>query len=155
MITVLKWLKSLREPKEKRIAFIDGDQVLDQLLNAYSKHVAETNTETHFIKLGAFDNTPKKLKKFPEINEVYLTGFTKKKEVTDKYIAAFINKAINEGYNHITVISSDYDFIDIFKMAVILDDKASKLVFRMIMPKMLGRASHLPSKIANIEIIKG
>ena len=152
---MFKWLKSLRGPKQKRIAFIDGDQDLSKLLDTYSKHIAGTNTETHFIKAGAYDCKPRKLNRYPEINTVYLSGFTNGKEITDKYIATFITKAINDGYNHITVISSDYDFIDIFKMAVILDDKASELVFRMVMPMMRGKVATMPRQIANIEIIKG
>lgn len=141
-------------PKEKRIAFIDGDQSLYHVLSSYHKHIKDTPTETHFIKCGAYDSKPRRLKKYPEINEVYLSGFTAGKEITDKYIAAFINKAINDGFNHITVISSDYDFIDIFKMAVILDEKNINITFRMIMPVAKGRAKQLPAKIANIEIIR-
>jgi hypothetical protein len=149
MIKLFNWFK-----KDRRIAFIDGDQPLNQVINSYNKHVKGTKTETHFIKAGGFDSKPKLLKKYPEINEVYLNGFTHGKEITDKYIATFINKAINDGFNHLTVISSDYDFIDIFKMAVILDEKNLNLTFRMIMPAAKGRARHLPHKLANIEIIR-
>ena len=73
------------------------------------------------------------------------------KEITDKFIAAYIQKAIADKFNSITVVSSDYDFIDIFKMAAQISD-TSKLKFRMIVPHAVGRLRD--TKIAGVEIIK-
>jgi len=151
---MLKLFRKIWPKKEKRIAFIDGDQDLQQLMNAYNKHIVGTDTQTHFIRAGAYVKEPKLLKNLPEINKIYLQGFRRGKEITDKYIGAFIQKAISDGYNHITVISSDYDFIDIFKMAIILDKRSEELTFRMIVPNAIGRLADLPTQVANIEIVK-
>ena len=142
--------------KEKRIAFIDGDQAISAYLSAYEKHIANTNTETHLIRIKKLEDAePKRLRKIDEkINKIYLEGFTARKEVVDKFIVAYIQKSIASGYNHITVVSSDYDFIDIFKMATMLDEKSSNITFRLIIPYAQGRLLELPEKMLNIEIIK-
>ncbi len=141
--------------RTKKIAFIDGDQNIPQALKAYEKYVANTGTETHFIKMKETNhNEPKILRNVAGMNKIYLAGMTAKKEVTDKFIGAYIQRAVSEGYREITVISNDYDFIDMFKMAVQVDSAASKVTFRMIMPKAQGRAANLPEKLLNIEIIK-
>jgi hypothetical protein len=143
--------------RERKIAFIDGDQRLPGLIKAYQEHVVGTNTETHLIRLMSKsdrNNEPHILRNIEGINKIYLEGFTTGKEVTDKFIGAYIQKAISDGYTHITVISGDYDFIDIFKMAAIVDKKASKLTFRMIVPNAQGRVKDLPDQLLNIEIIK-
>lgn len=141
--------------RRKKIAFIDGDQNVHQVLKAYEKYVANTGTETHFIQLKPEGhNEPKLLRNRSDFNKIYLAGMTAKKEVVDKFISAYIQRAVSEGYKEITVISSDYDFIDIFKMAVQVDPNASRVTFRMIIPKAQGRAAELPEKLLNIEIIK-
>lgn len=150
---MFKFLDIFRKPK--KIAFIDGDQPIPQLLKSYTKYVANTGTETHLIKMKEdCHNEPKLLRNRNDFNKIYLTGMTSGKEVVDKFIGAYIQRAVSEGYKEITVISSDYDFIDIFKMAVQVDPNASKVSFRMIIPKAEGRAKELPAKIMNIEIIK-
>lgn len=150
MFKVFGWFK-----RERRIAFIDGDQDLPVLLAAYQKHVAGTNTETHLVRLKSNNAPePKVLRKLKDVNKIYLAGFTKGKEVTDKFIGAYIQKAIADGYTHVTVVSSDYDFIDIFKMCAIVEEKATKLTFRMIVPNAKGRLKDLPDQLLNIEIIK-
>lgn len=150
---MFKFLDIFRKPK--KIAFIDGDQNIPQMLKAYTKYVANTGTETHFIKLKEENhNEPKVLKKYQDMNKIFLSGMTSGKEVVDKFIGAYIQRAVSEGYKEITVISCDYDFIDIFKMAVRVDPNASKVTFRMIIPKAQGRACELPSQLLNIEIIK-
>lgn len=147
---MFKWFK-----RERKIAFIDGDQHLPGILKAYQQHVVGTNTETHLIRLKSLKaGEPHVLRNVKGINKIYLDGFTTGKEVTDKFIGAYIQKAISDGYTHITVISSDYDFIDIFKMAAIVDKKASKLTFRMVIPNAQGRLKDLPDQLLNIEIIK-
>lgn len=146
---------SLFKSKEKRIAFIDGDQGIHGLIHAYHTYIANTNTETHFIRLRNSGGEPKGLKRLPtEVNRIYLEGFRTGKEIVDKYIAAYIQKAVTEGYTHITIVSSDYDFFDIFKMAVLVDDRASLLTFKLIVPKAEGMIKTLPHQVANIEIIK-
>lgn len=142
--------------KEKRIAFIDGDQSIHGYLKAYDDHIAGTDTETHLIRMKkAQDNEPKRLRKIDEkINKIYLDGFTSKKEVVDKFIGAYIQKAIADGYNDITVVSSDYDFVDIFKMAMIMDKKTAKVNFRLIVPNPQGKMNDLSEKNLNIEIVK-
>jgi hypothetical protein len=141
--------------RTKKIAFIDGDQPIPGALNAYQKYIANTGTETHFIRMQpTYHQEPKMLRGRNDINRIYLSGLTAKKEVTDKFIGAYIQRAVSEGYREITVISNDYDFIDIFKMAVQVDSAASKVTFRMIMPKAQGRAVDLPAKMLNIEVIK-
>lgn len=150
---MFNFLNFFRKPK--KIAFIDGDQAIHQVLNAYDKYVAGTGTETHFIRMKEEGhNEPKALRKYKDLNRIFLAGMTAKKEVVDKFIGAYIQRAVSEGYKEITVISSDYDFIDIFKMAVQVDPNASKVTFRMIIPKAQGRAAELPTKMLNIEIIK-
>lgn len=143
--------------KEKRIAFIDGDQPIQQYMDSYVKHVADSNTDTYLIRLKkTTDNEPKRLRKIDKrINKIYLSHLTGQKEVVDKFICGYIQKAIANGYKHITVISSDYDFIDIFKMSLIInDDVTDKVKFRLIVPKASGRMLELPDQILNIEIIK-
>lgn len=148
-------IKFLSFFRKKKIAFIDGDQPIHQTLKAYHKYVANTGTETHFIRVkDQAHNEPKAIRKEKEINRIYLSGLTAKKEVTDKFIGAYIQKAVSEGYREITVISNDYDFIDMFKMAIQIDENATKVTFRMIIPKAMGRAAELPEKLLNIEIIK-
>ena len=142
---------------DKRIAFIDGDQPIEGILSAYNRYVANTNTETHVVRLSNGGAIPKKLKSFNgdgHVNKIYLNGFKTGKEVVDKFIAGYIQRAVNEGYTHISVISSDYDFIDIFRMAVQIDEKANNVSFHMIIPNPIGSVRNAPAKIANITITK-
>ena len=142
-------------PAVKKIAFIDGDQPLTEVLKAYHKHVANTGTETHLIRATtAGHGEPRQLRSENDFNKIYLEGMSGKKEVTDKFIAGFIQKAVSDGYTHITVISSDYDFIDIFKMAVMIDPHASEVTFRIIVPHGQGRLKNLPNQIANVQVVK-
>jgi len=147
---MFKWFK----PKAiKKIAFLDGDQQLAGLLDAYGKYLV--GTETHLIRLECATHAePKILRKVLDINKIYLSGLSGGKEIVDKFIAAYIQKAVHDGYGHITVVSSDYDFIDIFKMAVILNPEAADVTFRIIVPHAQGRMVDTPDKIANIEIVK-
>lgn len=153
-LDMIKNLIKLFKPRRK-IAFIDGDQSIPESLAAYNEHVANTGTETYFIRLkDARHGEPRAMRKVEGINKIYLSGMTSKKEVVDKFISAYIQRAVSEGYSEITVISSDYDFIDIFKMAVQVDPRAMNITFRMIIPMARGRLENLPDKIMNIEIIK-
>lgn len=152
---MFKWFKK----RERRIAFIDGDQSLPDVLRAHQKHIVGTDTETHLVRLLSpqkdRDTEPRILRGVVGINKIYLGGFSTGKEVTDKFIGAYIQKAISDGYTHISVISSDYDFIDIFKLAIVLDDRAKNLTFRMIVPtKASKRLNEMPDRLLNIEIVR-
>lgn len=150
-----KMIRMFKRPKERKIAFIDGDQAIDKALAAYDKYVANTGTETHFIRIKRdAEREPHVLRGRTDLNKIFLT-YSSGKEVVDKFIAGYIQRALSEGYTHITVISNDYDFIDIFKMAVQINDSATKVTFSLIAPNATGRLANLPPKVANIDVIKG
>ena len=152
---IAKWFKREQLPQVKKIAFIDGDQPLPSVLRAYEKYVANTGTETHLIRaIAPNSEIPKLLRNNDEINKIYLRGYAAGKEVTDKYIAGMIQKAVADGYNHITVISSDYDFLDIFKMAVQINPVLESATMRLIAPRAEGKLARVASQVANIEVIK-
>lgn len=139
--------------KEKRIAFLDGDQPLAGMMRAYDLHVKGTNTETHLVRLLQDGNEPKCLRKIdPKINKMYLQGYRTGKEATDKFIGQWIQKALTEGFNHITVVSSDYDFIDTFKMCAQLNE-LDHITFRLIVSMNTQQIEKYKSKVTNVEII--
>lgn len=141
--------------KAKRIAFLDGDNPLPQVLACHSKYLI--GIETHLIRaMGIECPEPKILYNTKNINKIYLRGMALGKEVTDKFIGAYIQKAIQDGYTEITVVSQDYDFIDIFKMAVLLNPEAAKLSFRIIVPILHkgSKLSEMPAQVANISVIR-
>jgi len=135
--------------KPTKIAFLDGDNPLPCILDAYAKHLR--GVETHLVRaLRGEENPPKILAKSSEkINKIYLRGLTAGKEVTDKFIGAYIQKAINDGYKEITVVSMDYDFIDIFKMAIQLNPQATNVTFRIIIPAVANQHGKLYDKEVN------
>jgi hypothetical protein len=136
----------------RKIAFLDGDQPLPGILAAHHKYLQ--GVETHLVRLKAESaGEPHLLRKRVDINKIYLSGYSTGKEVTDKFIGAYIQKAVQEGYEDITVVSSDYDFLDIFKMSVVLNPAASEITFRIIIPNARGKLIDLPEKILNIEIV--
>jgi hypothetical protein len=143
------WFK----PKAKSIAFLDGDNPLPGIIAAYDKYLK--GTETHMVRARETGSgEPRILRGEHGFNKIYLTGYTAGKEITDKFIGAYIQKAVSDGYTEITVVSSDYDFIDTFKMAVVLDPAAANVTFRMIIPATAqGRLNNLPDKVCNISII--
>jgi hypothetical protein len=146
------WFKTAK-PKAKSIAFLDGDQPLPGIIAAYDKYLK--GTETHLVRTrGEGSGEPHILRGDFGFNKIYLTGYTARKEITDKFIGAYIQKAVSDGYTEITVVSSDYDFIDTFKMAVVLDSSAANVTFRMIIPHAKGRLQDLPDSIRNISIIR-
>jgi hypothetical protein len=142
----------------KKIAFLDGDQALVGIVGAYQKYLI--GTETHLVRAltGISNGDPKsrepKILRDLDINKIYLDGYTKGKEIVDKFIGAYIQKAIGDGYKHITVVSSDYDFIDIFKMAVVLNPMATDVTFRIIVPHAQGKLAEMPDQVANIEVVR-
>jgi len=154
--TIAKWFTREQLPEVKKIAFIDGDQPLPEVLAAYEQYVANTSTETHLVRAFSGGKPPRILTKdeHKEINKVYLRGYATGKEVTDKYIAAMIQKAVADGYNHITVISSDYDFLDIFKMAVQISPSLKTATMRLIVPRAAGKMARVGARVANIDVIK-
>lgn len=155
--SIRNWFKKEQLPQVKKIAFIDGDQPLPVVLKAYEKYVANTGTETHLVRvISEGSEAPKLLRKdnTKEINKIYLRGYASGKEITDKYIAGMIQKAVADGYNHITVISSDYDFFDIFKMSVQINPALESSTMRLIVPKAEGKMVRVTPQVANIEVIK-
>lgn len=145
-----------RKKAVKKIAFLDGDQSLPGIIAAYQKYLI--GTETHLVRvLPPGHSAPRVLTNTPglsDINKIYLTGYTTGKEVVDKFIGAYIQKSLQDGYKHITVVSSDFDFIDIFKLAVVLNPQATDVTFRIIVPHAQGRMAALPDKVANIEVVR-
>lgn len=154
---MLKYLAKLNpfKPRVKKIAFIDGDQPIWSLLNCYEKYVKGTGAETHFIRCQAADALePKVMRgKHTEINRIFVPCSIPGKETVDKFISAYIQRALAQGYTDITVISSDYDFIDIFAMAMQIDPTATQATFRLVVPKPRGRMTNMPEKLMNIEIV--
>ena len=140
--------------KEKRIAFLDGDQPIPAILSAFDRYVKGTKTQTYLIRLQpAKHDEPKSLRNIdPDINKVYLQGYRTGKEATDKFIGQWIQKALTDGYTHITVVSSDYDFIDTFKMCAQLND-VEEITFRLIVSMHAEQIDKYKSKVTNVEII--
>jgi hypothetical protein len=103
-------------------------------------------------------NEPKifaKTEGIQDINKIYLTGFSTGKEIVDKFIAAFIQDSIVAGYTDITVVSNDFDFIDIFKLAMVMNPEISDVSFRIIVPSGSGRICEIhENQIANISVVK-
>ena len=60
--------------------------------------------------------------------------------------ARLTGDAANSVFRNVTVVSNDYDFIDIFKMAVMINEHASEVTFRMVVPFAQGRMAELPPK---------
>lgn len=136
----------------KRIAFIDGDQGVTKMIDIYDEYLKPDNVETHFIRLAGKNARPPKALKDTDFNKIYLTGYENGKEVVDKFIAGYIQKSVDEGYKEITVVSGDYDFIDIFKMAMMLNENATNVKFRMIISSNNKKFKN--AKTMDIELIK-
>ncbi len=140
-----------KEVPIKRIAYLDGDQSITEIVQAYHKYLHDI--ETHCVRVMS-GLPPKQLEKETGFNKIYLQGYRKGKEVTDKFISACIQKAVTDGYKEITVVSGDYDFIDIFKMAIQLNPNITDVTFRMIVPsKHLNSKDHTVQNSA-IQIVK-
>lgn len=158
---LLNLMVKLFHVKPTKIAFLDGDNPLPCILDAYAKHLR--GIETHLVRtLRGEENPPKILSKSSEkINKIYLRGLTTGKETTDKFIGAYIQKAITDGYKEITVVSMDYDFIDIFKMAIQLNPQVDNVTFRIIVPDVPNQTGRLYNsevkgieKISNISVVR-
>jgi len=144
------WLKNLRKPTVKKIAFIDGDQDIPSIISVYQQHLV--GIETHLVRLmPEGDQEPKLLRRVRGFNKVYLHDMSSGKEVVDKFIGAYIQKAVDEGYNHISVVSNDYDFIDIFKMITKLNP-SKELTFRIIVPRGQGKIRKTQTTV-KIEVV--
>ncbi len=139
---------------KQKLVLLDGDQPLLETLAAYSKYIEPLkNCETYFIQLADIASKgPKVLKYYPNINSILLSRFSPGKEIVDKYIFGYIQTAISKGYTDITIISSDYDFIDIFQMSNLLNDNRN-IKFCLIIPRPIGKLKNLKSG-ENITIIK-
>lgn len=131
--TVKQWLFGVKDviAGTRKIAFIDGDQFTNKNMSIYRTHILKKGYECQFITAS---NIPKKVTKEKRINITRLHGFRAGKEATDKYISAYMQKSIGEGYNDILIVSSDYDFVDIFKMTAMLNTDAKTLKFTLVVP---------------------
>lgn len=142
--------------KPKRIAFIDGDQDLRKCIKIHREMLS--GIETHLVRIQNDEhNKPKVLRNVTNINVTNLIGFKTKKEVTDKYIGAYIQKVLSDGYKEIIVVSNDFDFVDIFKMIIQLNPNLSGVSFRIITYNAQGSLDNAESEIINtnsIEITK-
>lgn len=153
MKTLFTALKAKFFPKtDRKIAFLDGDQPLPGIIAAYDTYLK--GIETHLVRAKTPNSGEPHILRNVKFNKIYLEGYTTRKEITDKFIGAYIQKALSDGYTHITVVSSDYDFIDTFKMAVMLNPSATNVAFRMIVPNAKGRLAQLGEQVMNIEIVK-
>ena len=151
----IKSLLKIGKKPIKKIAFIDGDQPIPTLIHAYENHLKGTNSEILFVRQSSTGLAPKAVRsKMQGVNVILLSGYSTGKEVVDKFIAGYIQLAVCEGYEEITVVSSDYDFIDIFKMAVKINPIAGTIKFRLVIPQANGKTLDLPDQLLNIEIIK-
>ena len=150
---MISYLKSLFIKKSvKKIAFLDGDQSLPLLIDVHSKHLK--GVETHLVRSRQADQgEPRPLRKLnPEINKIYLSGYSPGKEVSDKFITGYIQKAISESYQEIIVVSSDFDFIDIFKMTLQLNPDKSGIKMKLIVPQGRGKILDYVPESSSIEI---
>ena len=120
--------------KPTKIAFLDGDSSLPGVLDVAAKQLK--GIETHLVRTLRGEETPPKIlvESSKKINKIYVRGLTTGKEVTIKYLNAYIQKAVNDGYKEITVVSTDSDFFDIFKMAMQLNPQATNVTCHLIVP---------------------
>jgi hypothetical protein len=148
---MIQWFKKFcSKHSVKKIAFIDGDQPLPQIIAAYQQYLV--GIETHLVRAMSNDaGEPRALRGDQGFNKIYLRGYSVGKEVVDKFIGAYIQKAVDGGYTEISVVSNDYDFIDIFKMAAKLNPDRS-LVFRIIVPNGTGKICDTPTTV-NLEVL--
>lgn len=133
------------------LIIMDGDQHIPDLFRSYRKYVANLdNYETRFVRYGG--SFPRILKNFPEIQCTYLLHLSHSKEVVDKFIFGLIQTEISKGYTNFAVVSSDYDFIDIFKMSNIINEHKN-IKFTLVVPKPRGRLATINSS-ENIDVVK-
>jgi len=91
----MNFFKQLFKSKPKKIAFLDGDQPLPGMIAAYEKYLK--GTETHLVRAinghQGNDREPKILRGDLGFNKIYLSGYARGKEITDKFIATMSRKS--------------------------------------------------------------
>lgn len=133
------WEKAPVVKLPKSVVFIDGDQNLAQLKRALP--FVGKGPHVSWITSGTVPNYVKKHNiKFVCLSSVSSHG----KETSDKYIGIAIQQAVSSGITNITVVSSDYDFVDIFKMVSMLN-LTVQLNFTLVAPAAKGRLVDHPS----------
>ena len=144
-----------------RLIIFDGDQSINPIMKVHDKIISKIpkdKVRIEFVKMHYIGESPPKiLKKFPHINFVPLSGFSAKKEVVDKWIGIRIQQAIDAGCQQISVVSSDFDFVDIFRMILMMNPTKKNLNFTLIAPKPIGKLNAAIGQDAvfkNISIIK-
>ena len=126
MNSALTFISSLFIQKTKEIVFIDGDQHQAGCMRTF--HHLYGDKETVLVRQVAVSpsgeyNIPVVYKnKSSSFRFVFLSEYRSGKETCDKYVAAAIQKAVAEGYRKITVVSNDYDFVEIFRMIAELNE---------------------------------
>lgn len=128
----MNFLNWFRKPtQEKGCVFIDGDGGVPQLMDAFDKYAK--GSEAYFVRQCSKDCEPRIMRDREDFNKIFLAGMKTRKEATDKFIAMMLQQKIRDGYSNFTVISSDTDFVDIFKMAIIANPEMN-FKFRFIIP---------------------
>ena len=141
IIEMLRFIVNLFKKPEpiinipKELIFIDGDQDANRQIATFKK----ISNDRKGIWIHVQRETPRKLTKVPNIEVVSVREMSAKgKETTDKYIGIAIQKAVSEGVRKFTVISRDYDFVDIFKM-IVMSNPEVELDFTLVAAKAQGR----------------
>lgn len=156
MITAFDWFLSfvpLNTNSSKTITFIDGDQANRELLNCYTKHIEPLDSEVHYVTVTPIPKAVNPIFHSDKVTLTELKGFFKGKESTDKYIAAHIIKSISQGFTKINVISNDYDFLDIFKMVVMIEECPDNIDFTLYMPTRMESKKGDTISVKNIKIV--
>lgn len=134
IITLFKKPKPIiKTPLE--LIFIDGDQDANRQIATFNK----ISNDRKGFWIHVQREIPRKLSKIPNIEAISVRDMAAKgKETTDKYIAIAIQKGVSEGIKKFTVISRDYDFVDIFKM-IVMSNPEVELDFTLVAAKAQGR----------------
>jgi hypothetical protein len=112
---------------QRTITFIDGDQILGpQFL--FEQHPELVFPEKpRLIYQQRNSNMPRLLKRYlNQVELIPIPNLSCKKELVDKYISIELGMAMqNPKALRIIVVSNDYDFIDIFKLAMLASGKSN------------------------------
>jgi hypothetical protein len=132
--------------KRKSVLFVDGDMSLVQMDKIL--HEIEHNfDEICLVRLNQKDfNEPKIIRRIvwefsDKINYFLVHEWRKGKESTDKFIIAAIQKAVMMNACHIAVLTSDFDFVDVYDIISQINPE-SEIKFEVFMPKNMKYTKH-------------
>ena len=120
--------KSVKKP----LVLIDGDSLAT---SPFIVDLLKPTMETYWFQ--AVKNNmamPKFVKNAEFIYTVALAGCRTGKEAVDKYIGMVLTKAIIDGYTEIYIVSQDYDFIEIARMAAHIVEPKTKVSIKVVCP---------------------